>query len=1437
VEPEPPIDRLAALERALSEAPLTAPFVPLAEAHLALGHEARALEILKQGIAARPEEPGALTLLARVELARGRPKSAIRHAAAALRQAPSDVAAMKTLGRALIETAQDDEAWVVLERACKTAPEDEEARALLRETAAGTQRRALAEAPEIGVVEPTGRVETLLKAPLPKATPAQQSPSGFTAYIQRISVVPPTQPVSDASPAPQVGGTQPRVRDLPSLADRPPHPGTGRRTLDADSPAAVVALATTDQTEEMPSPGLAAEQARSAAVMPTPAVAPRPTAGPRIALPLFDFEAGLSPGPVAAPTERDQPVPTVAHVVADMAEDAALGTVRLEKKRAGLSEAAMVSPRFSIPGDFEVSLSTSESSAPFEAEPTAGDVVRTEVNDDLEPTTAEAPAAVSDRDSILDESARPARPPTQPLLAARTSVPEPPESPPILPSAEAASPVKAAPTLPSAPPHAPESPRPQSVPARAEWAPRSAPSAPPSAKPAPPPLPVQPTGTPTRKRPGTPRATPGLQDLLDIPLDPAEFDGLRAPAAPPRPTAQPAPRPTAQPAPPAAQPAPPTPKPGPSIVAVAAPPPPPETSEPPRYDAAFGSYFDARTGHRTQVPDAVADIVAAQRRRAPAQSSTSLGAGAALSMVTPRARRALGLTAVVVLTLGFIASWRYVSQATRLDAVVESASARLAEATPPARRAASDTVGAGVEEVDLAARAASGLFETFGAQGLGHRRRVVLALRARLEAERVARDADEARRAISDQALMGATAHAANEPDTALAEAWKRLEAGDFAATRRAADRALTLRRDDADAHWLWGQAALAEGLREPATERLGAAQRSAPDHVGVALTVAEARIARGQYGLAYEGMQRLMDGPAASSVDARIGYARIRITLEKRQDDAAAELRSLLAQGGLSPKQTALAQEALGRYALARGDAASARAAFEQAARAAPRDPRFAANVAALDLREYKLDAAERVLVEAARMHPEEPQHAEYLARARLARGDARGALTVLDRIGRKTAQTLMLQGRAYIETGQFSQAERVLDDAATLDAKHFEVRVYRALARWMLQRTSIRKDELKRLRDGPGSQDQIEDPALRFRALAEALLAEGNAAEAIASFKNALVVDTRDALAKAGLCRAFALAGSPDLARRACAEALAINPAYMPAADQLAAFAEAEQDPQAVIATLAERAVHDPQPPSAVRRLARAHVTTMSLEAAAALAQAAEKSGDPASARYIEGLLALREERAEDALRAMTPLTEAVPDAIDVRLDAGRAYALAEQWDAARRALSAAAAQTHSPAAPLAAARVWLAAGRADLALAAAQDAEERARTTGSSGRALAVVLATRAEAAAMLGGPSAAARDAANEALRLAPHLALAHRVAGQLALASGQTEAAFKFLRRAVDLEAYSAESLYALGRAQLSTREFQSAGRATLARAHRIDANGRFGRLAARALGQ
>jgi len=1416
VEPEPPIDRLAALERALSEAPLTAPFVPLAEAHLALGHEARALEILKQGIAARPEEPGALTLLARVELARGRPKSAIRHAAAALRQAPSDVAAMKTLGRALIETAQDDEAWVVLERACKTAPEDEEARALLRETAAGTQRRALPEAPEIGVVEPTGRVETLLKAPLPEApaatTPPQQSPSGFTAYIQRIAVVSPTQPAADASPAPQIGGTQPRVRELPSLAGRPPHPRTGLRTLDVDGHAAAVARLMTDRTEEMLSPGWAAEQARSALATPAPDAAARPVAGPRIALPVFDFEAGLSPGPVAAPTERDQPVPTVANVVAhDVGEDvvdAALGTVRLDKKRGALSEAALVSPRFSVPGDFEVSLSTSESSTPFEAEPTAGEVVHTEVREDLDAQTAEAPAALSDRDSILDESRRPARASTQPLLPARASTPEPPEPPQIPPAAEPASPLKAAPTLPSAPPPAP-----------------SAPSAPSPAKPAPPPLPAQPTGAPTRKRPGAAKATPGLQglqDLLDIPLDPAEFDGLRAPAAPPRPNVQPAP---------------PLPKPSPPLPAVVAPPPAPETSEPPRYDAAFGSYFDARTGHRTQVPDAVADIVAAQRQRAPAQPSASLGSGAALSFIPPRVRRALGLTAAVALTLGLIATWRYASQANRLDAVAATTASRLAEATPAARRAASDGVGAGVEEVDLAARAASGLVEALGANGLSQRRRVVVALRARVEAERVARDADEARRAFSDQALLGATANAANEPDTALAEAWTRLEAGDFAATRRAADRALTLRRDDADAHWLWGQAALAEGLREPATERLGAAQRSAPEHVGVALTVAEARMARGQYGLAYEGMQRLMDGPAASSVDARIGYARIRIALEKRQDDAATELRSLLAQGGLSPKQAALAQEAIGRSTLAQGDAAAARAAFEQAARAAPRDPRFAANVAALDLREYKLDAAERVLVEAARMHPEEPQHAEYLARARLARGDARGALTVLDRIGRRTVQTLMLQGRAYIETGQFSQAERVLDDAATLDAKHFEVRVYRALAGWMLQRSSIRKDELKRLRDGPGSQSPLEDPALRFRAFAELLLAEGNAAAAIDSFKNALVVDTRDALAKAGLCRAYALAGSPDRARRACADALAINSAYMPAADQLAAFAEAEQDPQAVIATLAERAVHDPQPPSAVRRLARAHLATMNLKAAAALAQAGEKSGDSASARYIQGLLALREERAEDALNALTPLSEAAPDATDVRLDAGRAFALAGQWSSAQRAFNAAATQASSPVAPLAAARVWITAGRADLAAAAAEDAERRARLSGLSARALAVVLATRAEAIAMEGGSGSAARDAVNEALRLAPNLPLANRVAGQLALANGQTEVAFKFLRRAVDLEAYSAESLYALGRAQLSTRELQSAGRATLARAHRLDANGRFGRLAARALGQ
>jgi predicted Zn-dependent protease len=236
------------------------------------------------------------------------------------------------------------------------------------------------------------------------------------------------------------------------------------------------------------------------------------------------------------------------------------------------------------------------------------------------------------------------------------------------------------------------------------------------------------------------------------------------------------------------------------------------------------------------------------------------------------------------------------------------------------------------------------------------------------------------------------------------------------------------------------------------------------------------------------------------------------------------------------------------------------------------------------------------------------------------------------------------------------------------------------------------------------------------------------------------------------------------------------------------------------------------------------------MNLKAAAALAQAGEKSGDSASARYIQGLLALREERAEDALNALTPLSEAAPDATDVRLDAGRAFALAGQWSSAQRAFNAAATQASSPVAPLAAARVWITAGRADLAAAAAEDAERRAR-------ALAVVLATRAEAIAMEGGSGSAARDAVNEALRLAPNLPLANRVAGQLALANGQTEVAFKFLRRAVDLESYSAESLYALGRAQLSTRELQSAGRATLARAHRLDANGRFGRLAARALGQ
>ena len=1536
MEPESPIDRLAALERAFAEDPESTPFVELARAHLALDHVDRAVEVLKRGLALRPGEPGGVSLLARAELQRGNLRAAVRHSAALLRLDGDDLDAMKVLGRALIDGDQVEEAWVVLERAHELAPEDPEVFGLRHEARVSLRRAAARVDPEIGVIGASGDVTSLLGAaerdsPIVEMDAATPSPpAGFTAYIKKLAFSappgvprePPSESViidsdyrealADGSAAEEYDDTTAAMHIAEPEPYAPPHPETGGQTREALSPGLRVAPRPTPRARGLPEPGQIAESRPPAERPPpveqertspsqqspgyvrSPAVVARsqPAAGARIALPLFDFEE-RPPAPVEAEVGTSVSMVEPTHAVV---RDAALalpatqelpspglpdveagerpGTVRLGRKgrHIGVDSLSVASsPPAPAPDP------------PFPAAPTPA--VRQEAQSPSPtsgPTEGTARAAGRFRPAPRSVDSAAIRAPD-----GKTSMTAPP-SPTAVGQAgahdQSSAPVSA-PSEPTPPPEKRErrAHRPAAVEARDSILEPSPPAPLVAAgRPAAPPAPPAPAAPPQR---------PAVADLLDVPLDPAEFDDMPPPrdfrpaprpvpadlqdrvsppaprhAAPPplppsgekapsaRKRAAPAPAPAA-PAPQRPAPAPQRPAPAPQRPAPApqrpaptppapTPPAPPSPTPPkpaeagvPDYGDSFASYFDARTGERSLVPDAVADIVAAQKQRAPEAGAPSPATRGLRARLSPSARRTVLWVSAAVLLVALLPTWRYRAQVNRLSDDATFVRARLADGTFAAHKLAEPQVEAGAEEVDPLARLADMLVKVFGGDGLEPLQDTLVGLRARLEAERVLRDGDESRRAAFEDALRAARQDAPDAPDTLLATAWQALDVSDFDGARKSSDLTLSLRPDDPDAHWLWARAALAQGMREPAMERLGLALRASPDHVGVVVTAAEQRIGRGQHGQALDLVQRLLDGPAHASAEARIAYASLRITVGKREEEAATELRALLAEGGLSPHLKALAHDTLGRYAVSRNDLSAARAAFGQAIQAAPLEPRFGASLAALDLREYKLDDAEKVLRQAVHKHPEEPVHTEHLARARLARGDAAGALRVLAGAPRKTAQTELLKGRALLEQGRLADAEAALREARTEDSGLMDVRIYRALVAWLSERTPNRLDELRRLREGAGSRERLEDQGLRFRAVGEALLVEGDLDGALQNFGRALEVDPRDLLARYGRCRVHALAGRPDLALEQCRAVLEVNPAFVPAADEVASAAERAQDPQAVVAALSLLLSKEARPPSAVRRLARAYLRTGDTARATQLGEAAAAAEDATSRRYVEGLVALREDRLPEATRALAAVAEELPEDPFALSALATATALGGEIDRAVSQFSSALSRTGSPEPALAAARAWLRVGRGGLAQESVDDAIARVRASQSGPRALAEALALRADIALATpdGGGLSGARAAVDDALRLAEDNGRVRLSAGRVAEVAGQPDDAAGHFRRATELEPSSAEAFYSLGRVLMGLRDHRDQGRVALEKASRMDPQGQFGRLAAQAL--
>ncbi|MCK6573183.1 tetratricopeptide repeat protein, partial [Myxococcota bacterium] len=858
----------------------------------------------------------------------------------------------------------------------------------------------------------------------------------------------------------------------------------------------------------------------------------------------------------------------------------------------------------------------------------------------------------------------------------------------------------------------------------------------------------------------------------------------------------------------------------------AAPAPPPE---PAQDRGRFDSVFDVRVDPERPMTDALGHLVVAEKRRAPqtlAPQPPSVPAAAG----SARLRLVLPIALAVVLLATLTTTWRYRATANRFERAVVTARQKVSQSTWPGTVAAVNALAEADAAPDPFARLGNALVRAFGRPGLEGRRGDLLALRARLEAQRVSLFGETERREAAAQALERATAVAPDREDTALAAAWQSLDAGQAEQARQRLEPLAARRAGDADVRWLTGVVCLAAGQTATGVEHLRAALQAEPAHVGALKALADHRAARGEHTAALDAYKQILASYSPDHLETRVALARLQIRLGKREAESLAELQGLSTDPTLSVPQRALVYDALGEASVHRGDLQAARQHFQLAKQTAPGDPRFSAGLAALDMRELKLDDAENALGEAARAHPENPRYLEHLVELRLMRGDADGALRRLAQAPQKTTALLLLEGRALLARGDPRGAEAVLRDARDANSGSLDVRIYRALAAYLQNRSPKGLDDLRALRKPSEGDDRLEDRALPFRAYGEALLAADDRRAAVDAFKMALEIDARDFLSAWGLCRVALLTGDPARALQTCRDTVRLNPYYLPAVDQAAAINETRGDSEAVIALLAPLLGRDPDHPAAVRRLARAYLLTGDPDNARKLLDGERAISDPPTRRYVQGLVDLHTGRLPEALTALGAAADELPGEPFVQLARADALMKDGKVDMAggfyRRALVAGAGAE----AGIGAARAWMMRSRWTDALASAREALSRAERDRARPALVGAALALVAEAL-FASGDRRGAAVAIGQALEAAGNDHAVLIAAGRLAEAEGRAPEALAHYQRAAAAKADSAEARYYLGRLLVGSRERADEGRDALEQAVRLDRDGRFGTLA------
>jgi predicted Zn-dependent protease len=1006
-------------------------------------------------------------------------------------------------------------------------------------------------------------------------------------------------------------------------------------------------------------------------------------------------------------------------------------------------------------------------------------------------------------------------------------------------------------------------------------APRLAPKGPPS----PPPM---------------PRARPAAADLLEIPFDPAEFadmppapaapvtheapadldrlpgpdpSGVRPgapPKAPPRRPGEPSEAPAKparahRPAAPADAPAKPArahrpaePSEAPAKPArahrPAAPPEPPparkaEPSAPrepsPDYSTEYASYFDARDSEVKEITDELGALVEErvslqpQRPAAPPTMPAPLVVGR--RGVRGAVRLAFLAVGVVVLLVAVSSIWRYRGAASEADRLLTDTREALADGNYASRLTASERLGETLD-VDPFARLGDMAARAAGQGGLAGRHRALASLQARVEAERAALFGEPARLEAAKSALDRAGDGEA-AADAAIAAALLALREGRLADAE--ARLAVAVGEQGADVLYVQALIAQADGRREAAVDRARTAADRDPRHVGARKLLADLKGARGDYLGALEGYDQILESLRPDHVDTRIARARLQILIPKREQEAVTHLKELLDPDAwkVSDAQKALIHDGIGLFYSNQGDFRSARTAYAAALQAAPDDPRFSTGLARLDIREFKLDEAEERLTRAAALDRGVERHHVDLARVRLLRGDAKGALAHLEKVRQPDADALLLRGRALLATDDARAAEEALNEALRLDAGLLDARIYLSLAAFVQGRRGLALGQLQAHRSSQAGGDQrLEDRTLPFRAYGDALARDGDARAAAGEYQRAVDVSQGDFLAHFGLCRLDAERLEARDALKRCRDALGVNPHYLPAAELLSTVAEAQEDAGAVAAALEPILRKRPEPPALVRRLARAYVALGRADDAMALAEGEAAAADDSTKRYIRGLVAAHRGSIGEALPLLNGVADELGDDAWAQLAHADALMKAGKSDQAggfyRRALKVGAGAR----AALGAAQAWLLQGEWKDALTSAEEAERLAKQGLAHRRLRAEALASQARAWLQSGGGGAArAASLLDRAQRIEVDLPATLVALGQLAEVEGRTADAVAHYTRATTVSPDDPEGFYWLGRMLRDTSGGRDGGATALRRAAQLDPEGRWGLRARRLL--